>query len=353
MNRSFTVTQLAEIVGGTVRGDGKVKITGVSDVVEATPEVATWITSTKFVGALEKSRAGAVLVPVGFGQTPMPAILCERVDRSVAKLLGAFAPPIPSPAPGIHPSAIVDETVQIGEGAAIGPCVVLCAGVTVGPSTHIHAGVYIGDGASVGRDCVFWPNVVIREGCIIEDRVTIHSNAVIGADGLGFYFDEGKHNKIPHIGAVHLESDVEIGACSCVDRAKFGYTVVGRGTKIDNLVQLAHNVRIGEHSVLAAQCGISGSVRIGDYCILGGRAGAVDQVSIGDRARLAGGISIATKDVQPGSTVSGFPAQDHALELREHASLRRLPALTAQVKKLAARIEQLELSKNDQSGCGV
>jgi UDP-3-O-[3-hydroxymyristoyl] glucosamine N-acyltransferase len=353
MNSSITVVQLAEIVGGTVRGDGNVKITGVSDVVEATPEMATWITSKKFVDALTKSRAGAVLVPADFGPTPMPAILCERVDRSVAKLLGAFAPPIPQPAPGIHPSAVVDETAQIGEGAAIGPCAVLSAGVTIGPSTQIHAGVYVGDSTSVGRDCVFWPNVVIREGCIIEDRVTIHSNAVIGADGLGYYFDEGRHNKVPHIGGVHLESDVEIGACSCVDRAKFGHTVVGRGTKIDNLVQLAHNVRIGEHGVLAAQCGISGSVRIGDYCVLGGRAGAVDNVFIGDRARLAGGIAIATKDVPPGSTVSGFPAQDHAQELREHASLRRLPALIAQVKKLAARIEQLELSKNDQSGCGV
>ncbi len=345
MSRTYTLTALADLVGGSVRGHAVVVISGVADVVEAGPNDATWVSRSGYASKLAGSRAGAVLVPLDFGPTPMPAVLCDRLDRSVAKLLGAFAGPVSCPKPGVDSRAIVHETARIGPDPAIGPCVVIDADALIGDCAVIHAGVFIGQGTTIGDHCVIWPHVVIRDGCVVGHRVIIHPNAVIGSDGLGFYFDEGEHRKIPHIGGVILGDDVEIGACSCIDRSKFGYTVVGRGTKIDNLVHVAHNVLVGEHCVLAGQVGISGSVRIGDYCIFGGNAGATDNLTIGKGVRL-GGLAVATHDIPDGLTVSGFPAQDHRKELRERASLRRLPALAKQFKDLLARVERLEATAN-------
>ena len=345
MSRTYTVRQLGEIVGGSVRGDADVSISGVAGVSEARPDQATWVSNPKYARKLEHSKAGAVLVPVDFGPTPMPALLCRHIERSVAKLLGAFAVPVSKPDPGVHPTAVVHETARIGPDPAIGPYAVVDADARIGASCVIHAGVFIGRGTTIGDHCVLWPNAVVRDGCVLGSRVTIHPNAVIGADGLGFYFDEGRHNKVPHIGGVILEDDVEIGACACVDRAKFGYTVVGRGTKIDNLVQIAHNVHVGGHCVMAALTGIAGSARVGDYCLFGGRAGATDNVTIGSRARLTT-QSVAVKDVPEGMTVSGFPAREHREELRERAWLRRVPALAEKVKSIIARVERLEASNH-------
>ena len=344
MSRSYSVKQLAEIVGGSARGDESVVITGVAEVSAASPDDAAWVSNPKYAPKLASSRAGVVLVPEDFGPTPMAAILCDRVDRSVARLLAAFAPPDARPEPGIHPTARIHETVRIGSDPAIGPHVVIEADARVGDAGVIHAGVFIGRGTTVGNDCVIWPNAVIRDGCRVGNRVTIHPNAVIGADGLGFYFAEGRHHKVPHIGGVILGDDVEVGACACVDRAKFGYTVVGRGTKIDNLVQLAHNVKVGEHCVIAAQTGVAGSVHIGDYAVFGGQVAVADNVTIGSRVRCAGGMTMVAKDVPDGMTVSGFTAQDHRRELRERAAVRRLPALAEQLKELIARVEELEAS---------
>lgn len=344
MSRTYTIGELSQIVDGSVRGDTRGIITGVGDVSEAGPQQATWVTNPKYAAKLENSQAGVVLVPADFGPTPMPAILCGRVDRSVARLLGAFATPMSCPEHGVHPTAVVHETAEIGADSAIGPHVVIEADARIGTSCVIHAGVFIGHGTSVGSECVIWPGAVIRDGCVLGNRVTLHPNAVIGADGFGYYLEEGRHHKIPHIGGVILEDDVEVGACSCVDRAKFGNTVVGRGTKIDNLVQLAHNVRVGEHCVFVAQVGVAGSARIGNYCVFGGKSSVTENVTIGDGARLAAGCTLAAKDVAPGVTVSGWPARDHREELRDRASIHRLPALIGQVRDLLARVERLETS---------
>ena len=343
MSRTYTVGQLADIVGGKVRGDATVVIRGVADVSEAGPEDATWVYREKYAEKLKSSRAGAVLIPTDFGETPMPAILCEKIEPSVAKLLGAFASPVSRPDAGIHPTAVIHASARIGPNSAIGPHVVIDADVRIGASCVIHAGTFIGRGTTIGDDCFLWPNVVIRDGCRLGNRVSIYPNAVIGADGFGYYFDEGRHNKIPHIGGVILEDDVEIGACTCVDRSKFGYTVVGEGTKIDNQVQVAHNVRIGRHCVLVCQTGIAGSVRIGDYCVFGARAGSLDNLAIGDRVTVAG-LAVVDKDIPDGLMVSGFPARDHREELRERALVRRLPKLAEQLKDLIHRVEQLEAS---------
>lgn len=346
MNPHYTLGQLVDLVGGRLRGDGDVAITGVGDLASAGPNEAAWVSNPRYASKVAASRAGVVLVPADFGETPMPAILCERVDRSVALLLGAFAPEAPRPEPGVHASAVVHETAHLAANSSIGPHVVVEAGATVGAGSVLRAGVFIGHNAVIGDDCTLWPHVVVRDGCRLGNRVTIHANAVIGGDGFGFYMEEGCHRRVPHIGRVILEDDVEIGACSCVDRAKFGDTIVGEGTKVDNLVQVAHNVHVGRHCVLAAQVGISGSVRIGDYCVFGGKAGSVDNVSIGDRVQMAG-AAVIDKDIPDGKVVSGSPAQDHRRELRERASVRRLPAVLQRMKELQARVERLEASAHD------
>ena len=348
MSRRYKLSQLADIVGGTVRGPGDVVITGVADVAEAGREDVTWLASSKYAGKLEKSRAGAVLLESNYRDTPMPAILCDHIEGSIAKLLGAFLEEASKPEPGIHPTAIIDPSAQVGCNPSIGPHVVVDQAAKIGESCVIHAGVFIGKGTVVGDECVFWPNVVIRDGCCLGHRITIHPNAVIGTDGLGYYFEEGQHHKYPHAGGVRLGDDVEIGACSCIDRAKFGYTEIGRGTKIDNLVQIGHNVRVGEHCVLAGQVGISGSVRIGHYCLFGGNAGVVDNVQIGNQVQLAGGLTIVTKDIPDGMMVSGFPAREHRQAMRDQAAMKRLPTIVERLHELTERVKQLEASTHHQ-----
>ncbi len=353
MTRGYTVEELAALVGGVLRGAGRAMITGVADIAEADPQQATWVSNPKYAAKLSDSRAGAVLIPKDFGDTPMPAILCERVDRAIAKLLAAFARPTPTPEAGIHQSAVVHPTAAIGTNARIGPHVVIEAETRIGANTVLHAGCYIGHGTQLGDDCFLWPNAVIRDGCILGRRVIVHPNAVIGADGFGYYFDRGAHQKVPHIGGVMVGDDVEVGACACIDRAKFGCTVIGRGVKIDNLVQIGHNVRVGEHCVFAAQSGISGSVRIGDRCMFGGHTGAADHVTLGNDVRLAGGFAVATKDIPDGLMVSGWPAREHHQELRERAALHKLPELAGQLKEVIARIQRLETSADHRTRGGV
>ena len=204
MDSSYTTGELAQRVEGKLRGAADVVISGVAEVSEASPGQATWVSNPKYAKLLADSRAGVVLVSAGFGPTPMPAILCPQVERSVALLLEAFAPEVPRPPVGIHPSAVVDPQARLGANHAIGPGVVIEANVELGANCALHAGVYIGQGTVLGDDCVIWPNAVIRDGCRLGDRVMVHSNAVIGADGLGFYFHEGRHRKIPHTGGVIL-----------------------------------------------------------------------------------------------------------------------------------------------------
>ena len=349
MNRSYSTGELAELVGGTLRGRGDVLIRGLADLDEAGSDQISWVNRPKYADRAARSNAGALLVPKDFGPMPIPAILCSDVDRSLAKLLRAFAPARTSPTPGIDATACVHPSARIGEGASIGHHAVIEAEVEIGARTIVGPGVFIGEGTTVGDDCRFWPNAVIRDGCRIGHRVEIHPNSVIGADGFGYYFADGVHNKVPHIGGVILEDDVEIGACTCVDRAKFGFTIVGKGTKIDNLVQIGHNCRLGRHNVIAGQVGISGSCQTGDYCAMGGRSGISDHVRVGDRARVAV-VSIVTHDIAPGVTVSGTPAQEHRKELRQQALLRKLPDWAELLKQLGARVERLEAATHHQSG---
>ncbi len=352
MTATATVGELAALVKGEVRGDGSVVVRGVADVAEAGPDELTFVTSPAYAKLLPASGAGAVLVPSGFASTPMTAILCERVDRAIAQVLEHFATPRSSPPRGIHATAVVDDTAQIGDGCAIGPHAVVGARTHVGMGCVLHAGAFIGERVSIGDDCLIGPNAVVADECELGCRVALHACAVIGGEGFGFYFDRGRHHRVVHTGTVILGDDVEVGSCSCVDRAKFGATRIGRGTKIDNLVQVAHNTRIGEHCVVAGQTGLSGSANIGDYCVFGGRSGATDGVKVAQRV-VVGACALITKDIPSGMTVLGEPAQDIHVERRERAAKRRLPKLIEQVRRLVTRVERLEVSTDDQSRGGV
>lgn len=347
MSRTYTATELGKIVGGEVRGDGSITISGVADLREASASDASWLSSPKFLKHLDTTGASVVLIPASMDATPPCAIVCENIQRSVAKLLDAFRPELVGTQPGVHPTAVVHGTASLGKGVAVGPHVTIEAGATVGDRTELQSGVSVGENVAVGADCCLQQNVVVRHGCRLGDRVTILPNSVIGAEGFGLYFDDGAHRRIPHVGGVVIEDDVEIGACSCIDRAKFGDTVIGAGTKIDNLVQVAHNVRVGRSCLIVAQTGIAGSVRIGEGCVFAGRSGASDNITVGDGAQIAV-TCVPCSDVPAGAKMAGMPAQDIMQEHRMQVHMRRLPELAAKLKRLIARVDKLETPADNQ-----
>lgn len=338
-----TVAEIAQLLNSTARGDGARTITGVAGLVEAGPGDLSVLTSDSWLGKFESTNAGAVLVSKRVklpAQVKQTIIIVDDADAVIARILEHFAPPIPRPK-GIDPSARIAATAQIGEGCSVGPNVVIGERSRIGAGTVIHAGVFIGDDVTIGDACEFFPNVIIRERITIGRRVVIHAGSVLGSDGFGYRWDGSKHAKIPQIGTVIIEDDVEIGSCACIDRAKMGSTKVGRGTKIDNLVQVAHNCQIGAHCLITGQVGLAGSVLLGNGVVLGGQVAVSDHAKMGDGS-MAAGRSGVVEDVEPKMIVSGMPALPHRQSLREQAALRRLPDLVAQVRKLQEEIEKLK-----------
>jgi len=321
---AITVGQLASLVGGTVEGDASLKVGGIASLGEAGPDHASFLANAKYAPLMATTRAGAVVVPADFdGRTQATLIRCEDPDAAFARIAREFAPPGPVDAEGVHPSAVVADGARLGRGVSIGPHCVVDDQTQVGDGTAVRAGSYVGRGATIGTNCLIYPNVTIRERCVLGDRVIIHSGAVIGSDGFGYTTDGGRPVKIPQIGRVVVGDDVEIGANVTVDRARFGETVIGRGAKIDNLVQIAHNVRIGDGTVIVSLCAIAGSTTLGAGCVLGGQVAIDGHLAIGDHVMIAAKSGV-TKDWPSGSVISGFPAMDHREDLRLHAELRRL-----------------------------
>ncbi len=314
---------------------------GVASIGEAGPQQITWVANARFGVEIATSRAGVVLVPEGFGLTPMPAIIVKDIATAIARTLAFFEPARERPATGIHPSAVVAASAKVDPTAAIGAHVRIGEGSTVGAGTAVHPGAHLAAGVAVGRDCNIGVNVYIADHCRLGNRVVLKPGAVIGSDGFGFYFKNGKHNVIPQIGTVVLEDDVQIGANTCVDRAKVATTIVGRGTKVDNLVQIGHNSTFGAHCVLTAQVGISGNTRVGNGVIFAGQSGSVQDIAICDGARL-GARTVATKDIDTAGDYLGFPAQPVALSKRQAVAQRRLPELLATIQDLTRRIADLE-----------
>lgn len=341
MKRSLTLAHIAEFVAGDVRGNASRVVTGVAPVNTAQAEDITWLGQPRYMDQLQSSQAGAVLLDRQIGPTPMDAVLCDDLEHAVAVVLDRFAPPLPAPDVGIHPSASIAPSATIGRDVAVGPGVVVAHNASVGDRSVLHSGVFVGSESHLGTDCRLWNNVVVRERCRLGDRVVIHPNSVIGADGFAYYLRNRHHHKVPHIGGVTIGDDVEIGACSCVDRSKAGETVIGRDVKIDNLVQVAHNVAVGDGCLLCAQVGVAGSARLGDYVVLGGQAGIRDNVVVKDGV-MVGAMAGVAHDVPAGAKIVGMPAVDARQFARQSAALHKLPDLLTQVRSLTKRVKELE-----------
>jgi UDP-3-O-[3-hydroxymyristoyl] glucosamine N-acyltransferase len=332
----ITVSELAALVGGQLAlgADGSAKITGAAALAEAAPGDVTFFANPKYLPDLRVSKATAALVPLDFSEAVGAiCIRCEKPGEAFALFLAKIAPPPVVFAPGIHPSAVVGRDVKMGEGVSIQAHVVIEDGARIGDRTVVRALCYIGHGATVGADCHLHARVTVEERCVVGNRVIIHSGAVLGADGFGYEFKGGKHAKVPQTGIVQVDDDVEIGANSCIDRARFGRTWIKAGTKIDNLVQVGHNVVVGTHNLLCGQVGISGSTRLGDYVTLAGQVGVAGHIDIGDQATVAaqGGV---TKSLKGKQIYMGYPAAP-AKEFREqNARIRNLERLRRRVAAL-------------------
>jgi UDP-3-O-[3-hydroxymyristoyl] glucosamine N-acyltransferase len=333
----LTLEELAALVGGQFVFDGTVppvRITGAASVLEARAGDVTFFANARYLPALKASRASAVLVPLDFAENvpPLP-IRCENPTLAFSHVLAKTAPPSPVFASGVHPTAVVHPGAKLGAEVSVQSHAVIEDGAFIGARTVVGAGSYIGYEARIGEDCSLASSVSVGARCLIGDRVVMHNGAVLGSDGFGFEFNDGRHVKIPQTGIVQIDDDVEIGANTTVDRARFGRTWIGEGTKIDNLVQIAHNVQIGKHCIICAQAGISGSVRIGDGVLIGGQVGIVGHIEVGSGAQI-GAKSGVSKNVPPGVVWLGYPAMDITETKDRFARISLLPKLFQRVRRL-------------------
>ncbi len=323
--------------GGELVGDPALRITGAASLAEAVSGEIAFFSDPRYGTLLRKTHASAVLVPLNFSDSISAAqIRVVNPAKAFEQVVVMFAPNPITFAPGVHPSAIVDPTAKLGARVSIQPYAVIEAGVSIGDGTIIGAGTYIGHETSIGASCRIYPHATIRERSRIGSRVIIHGGVVIGADGFGFEFVGNRHKKIPQLGIVQIDDDVEIGANTTIDRARFGRTWIQEGVKIDNLVQVAHNVVIGKHSIVAAQTGISGSTRVGEHVQMGGQVGIVGHVTIADRT-LIGAQSGVSKDIG-GGVWFGYPAMPMPDAKRQIAWVRRLGKLFARVKEIEKKL---------------
>lgn len=344
MEVSFTpdeiiaLTQPRRIAGATEE-----RIRGISALRTAAPGDLSFLGNTKYKAEVAASAASVVLLPSNYEGEPRPHqlfLFVEQPSTALARLCSRLEQLLwPRPAPGIHPTAWVAPTAEVSATASVGPLCVIEEGARVGEGTHLHAQVFLGRNARIGRDCWLMPGVAIQTECVVGNRVRLHPGVVIGSDGFGYEFAAGRHEKVPQIGRVLLEDDVEIGANSTVDRARFSQTIIGEGTKIDNLVQIGHNVTVGKHCLLCAQTGISGSTTVEDYVVLAGQVGVAGHITIGKGVK-AGGQAGINSDVAPGSFINGTPAIPYMLERRIAVLYRRLPELFKQVDELRQQIKK-------------
>jgi UDP-3-O-[3-hydroxymyristoyl] glucosamine N-acyltransferase len=334
-----TLEDLARRVGGRVVGDGTVPIETIASIGDARPGALTFATSPTYLAAAWRSAAAAVLIEESLAapDAPKPLLVVEDARQALAELLESLRAPRPR-GPFRHPAAFVAPDASLAQDVYIEAHAYVGSGVSIGAGSVVGAGAYIGEGSALGESVWVKPNASLMPGCVVGDRVVLHSGCVIGSDGFGWTFVGGRAERIPQVGNVVLEDDVEIGANTCVDRAQTGSTVIGAGTKIDNLVQIGHNCRIGKHCVIASLTGLAGSTAIGDYVRVAGQVGFKGHITVGSGVTIAGQTGV-WHDVEDGATISGQPAQNHRDELRRQVMIRKLP-------KLFDRVDALERSSS-------
>jgi UDP-3-O-[3-hydroxymyristoyl] glucosamine N-acyltransferase len=337
---SVTTGEIADLVEGEYQGDRSRKITGARALQDAGADDLSFLANARYQTLLATTGAGAILVERGMAGDSSRWIRVKDPYLALARVLQRFFAEIPLPE-GVSPLAAIAATARVAADARIGPFVSVGAEAVVGEGAVLFPGVVVGERASIGAGTIVYPNAVIYHGCLVGRRCIIHSSVVIGADGFGFASSEGIHHKIPQIGIVRIEDDVEIGAGTTIDRAALGETVIGPGTKIDNLVQIGHNVRIGRGCIIVAQAALAGSAEMGEYSVLAGQAGISGHVTVGSRVMVAAKAAVM-KDLEGPVTVAGTPARPLREHLRNEALIRRLPDLIARLETLESKLAAIE-----------
>ena len=329
-------SELAKLLGGILHGDEEQEVRDIAELQTAGPDELAFAEAAKSLELAAASQAGCILVPEGCILTGRTTIGVANPKLSFVRAAQVLCPPRKLP-PGVHPTAVIAPDARLAEDVVICPYVVIESGVDVGPGTYLGVGVCLGERARIGSHCVLYPRVSVYPGARIGNRVILHSGVVIGSDGFGYVFAEGHYEKFPQRGGVVIEDDVEIGSNSTVDRGSLGVTVIGQGSKIDNLVQIAHNVRVGRHCVIAAQTGISGSAEIGDYAVMGGQVGVADHIRIEEGAMIGGQAGIF-RTIRKGTKVWGTPARPLDEFKKVYAELAKLPSLARKVKEISRQL---------------
>jgi len=346
MQLAFSAADVAAIVQPlSVKGTTAESIRDIAALRAARPGDLSFLGNPKYKTEVASTAASIVLLPPDYVGEPAQGqqfLFVEKPSVALARLCARIEQLLwPKPAAGIHPSAVIDPAARVAASATVGPLCVIEAGAVIGERTHLQAQVFVGRNASVGADCWFMPGVAVTGECVVKDRVRLQPGVIVGADGFGYEFIGGRHEKVPQVGNVVIENDVEIGANSTFDRARFSQTVVGEGTKIDNLVQIAHNVRIGRHCLICSQVGISGSTTVEDYVVLGGQAGLAGHLTVGKGSKIDGQSGI-NSDLAPGSFMKGTPALPYNLEQRINVLRKRIPELFKRVDALETRLAASE-----------
>ncbi len=335
------VSEIASLLRVSAAGDLDREIHGVAALETAGPADVAFVESAKSLDQANDSRAGCLLVPEGAILPGKTTVAVPNPKLALIRIAAALNPPAAHP-PGIHPSAVVAPDAELASDCSVGANAVIESGASIGAGTRISPGVYVGQGVQIGANCTLHPNVTVYSGAQIGDRVTLHSGVVVGSDGFGYVFAEGRHVKFPQLGKIIIEDDVEIGSNTTLDRGSLGTTVIGEGTKIDNLVQIAHNVRIGRHCIIVSQTGISGGAEVGDYVVMAGQVGVGERAHIQDRVIVGGQAGVLPgKIVRSGSVVWGTPCRPMSEFKKTTARLARLDALAEKVQILGAQMAKL------------
>lgn len=339
----FTAKQIAAYIGGEIVGDENAKVSTFAKIEEGMPGALSFLSNPKYTEFIYSTQSSIVLVNSDFvAEKPINATLIKTANayESLAKLMALYESVKPKKT-GISSMASVAESATIGENVYIGPFVYVGEKAVIGDNTIIEANVSVGDGAMVGSNCILYNGVTIYHGCKVGNRCILHAGSVVGADGFGFAPGADGYDKIPQIGIAILEDDVELGANTCVDRATMGATVVKRGVKLDNMVQIGHNVVVGEHTVMSAQCGVAGSTKVGNWCMVGGQTGFNGHIQVGNRVKI-GGCSGIHNNVEDGAAMMGYPAFEHSKFIRSSIVYKKLPEMYSEMGALKKEIESLK-----------